>query len=112
MSDQQPPPLPQAQPPRPVQPVLAYRAVRWMWRIGRAPGVIDLLMIVATAILLFAATWMVILPLFFEAPLWLLPIAVVLIALVAGLWYWSNHFRHRQPIGIDEMTDEERQSIQ
>jgi len=111
MSDQQPP-LSEAQPAKPVQPVLAYRAVRWMWRVGRAPGVIDFLMIIATAILLFAATWMVILPLVFEAPLWLLAIAAGLILSAGGLWYWSNHFRHRQPVSVEEMTDEERQSLQ
>ena len=107
MADQ-PPPVP---PPQPVQPVLAYRAVRFVWRIGTAPRLIDFLMILATAICLFIAAWMILLALFFEAPKLLLLIAPALIALVFGLWYWSNHFHHRQPLAIEEMTDAERQQV-
>ena len=106
MSDQPP-----VEPPKPVQPVLAYRAVRFVWRVGTAPGAIDFLMILGTAMLLFIASLMILFPLVNEAPKSLFIIAFIAIILVAGLWYWSNHFHHRQPLTMEEMTDDERRRI-
>ncbi len=106
------PDQPPVEPPKPVQPVLAYRAVRFVWRMGTAPPMIDFLMILGTAVLLFIAAWLPLIALFFDAPKSLLIIAFIAIVLVAGLWYWSNHFRHRQPVSFEEMTEDERQPAQ
>lgn len=91
--------------------MLPYRAVQFVWRVGTAPAIIDFLLILATGVLLFIATLMILLPFHNAAPKSLLIIAFVAIIAALGIWYWSNHFHHRRPLAMEEMTDAERQQI-
>lgn len=102
------PDQPPAEPPKPVQPVLAYRAVRFVWRVGTAPAIIDFLLILLTAGLVFITMALALVGMINHR---LLPVALAIVpaSLVVALWYWSNHFHQRQPLGIEEMTDAERQ---
>lgn len=96
-----PPPIPH----REFQGLLSYRAVRYLPFIGIAPKWMDRLLILATAVVLFfgmGATLIVFLAESPEAKLIAGLVAVIGWAATFALFWWSNNFRHKRPVSVND----------
>jgi hypothetical protein len=88
--------------------LLSYRAVQWIWTVGTAPKAIDAVMILAAAVLMFIAMSALIAVVFIGSARGVLIAAgvfLVSVALLAGLFWWSNHFRHRVAVSSDDIEE-------
>ena len=87
--------------------MLSYRALKWMSTVGVAPRWADALLLVLVAALVFVGLSTLILSLISEGALILLPISLLAWAGVFGIWYWSNHFKHKVAVSVHEAAEAE-----
>jgi hypothetical protein len=83
--------------------MLSYRALKWMSTVGVAPKWADALLLLLVGAMLFVGMFAPIL--FFmngSQHYLLLLLAVAAWGATYGIWYWSNHFRHRVPVSVQD----------
>ena len=117
------PPRPIPVEPLPVEPILAepvddspappamlgYRALRFVWRTGAAPRAMDALLLLATGLGVAAVFALIIVALDHDGTWVAAALLPVPLGWIGGLWYWSNHFRHRVPTAAEDLTAQERE---
>ena len=81
-------------------PQLNYRALRWMSTVGIAPQWADWLLLAAVAVSVFFTMGPIVLVIANDAPWFVLLISIPAGFATWGFWHWSNHFKYRRPVNI------------